>query len=216
MNEFHCNGCDKELPASMLPWPTKLPPMNRIGDLPSARCKPCTVKSREDEFSKLCPPLYFETEVSRLPVKQYEQVKSWKYSSTGLLLRGDTGTGKTRCAWKLIERLMVCDLWRVDCFDCIGFAHQLARKFRDEESVEDWVAELADRPIVFFDDLGKLKFTERAEVELFGLIERRCANKKPIIATTNDSGDSLAARMTDNRGPAMIRRLREFCQIIDF
>jgi DNA replication protein DnaC len=70
--------------------------------------------------------------------------------------------------------------------------------------------------LIYFDDLGKLKLTERAEAELFGLIERRCANGCPIIATTNDTGETLSSRMTDNRGEAMVRRLREFCETIRF
>lgn len=141
----------------------------------------------------------------------------WTYGSRGLILLGETGKGKTRVAWTLLRRLLVEDwpergfLW----FDCIGFGHQIARHYK-EENAEKWLEDVAVCDLLFFDDLGKLKLTERAEVELFGLIERRCAAELPIIVTTNDTGDSLAARMSDNRGPAMIRRLREFCDPIQF
>ena len=130
---------------------------------------------------------------------------------------GDTGKGKSRIAWRLLKRVLCEDklettfLW----FDCIGFGHEIARHYRLEDA-EAWLDKVATVPLLYFDDLGKLKLTERAETELFGLIERRCANQLPIIATTNDTGDSLAARMTEGRGPAMIRRLREFCDIITF
>lgn len=130
---------------------------------------------------------------------------------------GDTGSGKTRIAWTLLKRLIISakkDL-SFEWFDAIGFGHAISKHYRDEDA-EHWLEELGKKDLVFFDDLGKLKLTERAETELFGLIERRCAAELPIIATTNDTGDSLAARMTENRGPAMIRRLREFCQIIQF
>lgn len=100
-------------------------------------------------------------------------------------------------------------------FDCVGFSHSIALQYR-KESAEEWLEKVASVPILFFDDLGKLKLTERAETELFGVIDRRISNGLPLLATTNDSGDSLAARMTENRGPAMIRRLREFCDVIQF
>ena len=38
--------------------------------------------------------------------------------------------------------------------------------------------------------------------------------RQTIIATTNDTGDTLAARLTDNRAPALVRRLREFCEMV--
>lgn len=203
MESFWCHGCSEQKPNSEYAG--------------NHRCRPCLTKQRADQFNRACPALYRETEESRLPEDQYRAVKGWVLGPQGLLLRGETGTGKSRCAWKLVERLMVVDLKRVQCFDCVGFGHELTRRYRDDdECIEDWLSDLAKCPVLFFDDFGKLKLTERAETELFGLVERRCANKLPIIATTNDTGDSLAARMTDNRGRAMIRRLREFCQVIDF
>lgn len=117
----------------------------------------------------------------------------------------------------LLKRLLIEDGYarHFYWFDSISFGHEIAKHYRDEDA-EDWLDSVAKKPLLFFDDLGKLKMTERAEVELFGLIDRRCSNELPIIATTNDTGDTLASRMTDNRGPALIRRLREFCTPIQF
>jgi DNA replication protein DnaC len=172
---------------------------------------------REHKFATICPSLYQKTEANRLPATQLAKALEWQYGARGLILLGDTGKGKSRVAWTLLKRVLVEDkkeqgfMW----FDAISFGHQIAKHYRDEDA-EDWLDRVAQCPLVFFDDLGKLKLTERAEVELFGVIERRCAAELPIIVTTNDTGDSLAARMTDNRGPAMIRRLREFCEPIQF
>jgi DNA replication protein DnaC len=130
---------------------------------------------------------------------------------------GDTGKGKTRVSWTLLRRILVEDGRDIkfNWFDAVQFGHDLATHYK-QDNAEEWLQRMAKRPLLFFDDLGKLKMTERAEVELFGLIERRCANELPVIVTTNDTGDSLASRMTDNRGPALIRRLREFCEPIQF
>jgi len=184
---------------------------------PSQECQDCRAVRKEEQFDKICPVLYQRSDLSRLPASQLKEAMEWKYGDKGLILLGDTGTGKSRVAWTLLRRVLVADKKEVGFrwFDCIEFGHAIAKHYHEEDA-EEWLYNLAKVDLLFFDDLGKLKMTERAETELFGLVERRCANQLPIIATTNDTGDTLAARMTDNRGPALIRRLREFCQIIQF
>ena len=180
-------------------------------------CDNCSTTRRVSKFNQTCPLLYQESEAIRLPQAQLRQVMDWTFGTKGLLLIGATGKGKSRIAWKLLRRVLCEDkperafLW----FDCIGFGHEIARHYRLEDA-EQWLDRVAETPLLYLDDLGKLKLTERAETELFGLIERRCANQLPMIVTTNDTGDSLAARMTENRGPALVRRLREFCHVITF
>jgi DNA replication protein DnaC len=181
----------------------------------TADCDDCTKQKRVKKFESVCPKLYQNTDITRLPQTQFQQVMRWEYGPRGLALIGETGKGKSRIAWSLMRRVMTEDQpdRRLVWFDCVGFGHAIAQHYKDENA-EEWLEKISKVELLFFDDLGKLKLTERAETELFGLIERRCANQLPIIATTNDSGDSLAARMTENRGPAMIRRLREFCDVI--
>ncbi len=183
----------------------------------TGECQSCAEIRREKKFDELCPKLYQKNDLNRLPSQELKQAMDWKLGPKGLILIGDTGLGKSRVAWELLRRVLIKDRPEVTFkwFDAIAFGHAISEKYRSENA-EDWLERLSKVGLVFFDDLGKLKMTERAETELFGLIERRCANELPIIATTNDTGDSLAARMTDNRGPAMIRRLREFCGIIKF
>lgn len=166
-------------------------------------------------FHAICPPLYLETDPGRLNQDKYNAVMQWKYGPQGLLITGETGLGKTRMAWMLLNKILTVHkpkasfIW----FDCVSFGHEIARHYWQEDA-ESWLSDIARKDLIFLDDLGKLKLTERAEAELFGLIERRCAYKKPIIATTNDSGETLAARLTDNRAAALVRRLREFCEVI--
>lgn len=183
----------------------------------TSECSDCALLRRTESFKKICPSLYQKTEIERLPAVQLTKALEWKHGPRGLILLGDTGKGKSRVAWTLLKRVLTQDKPEIQFmwFDAIGFGHQIALHYRKEDA-EEWLTRVAEFPLVFFDDLGKLKLTERAEVELFGVIERRCAAELPIIVTTNDTGDSLAARMTDNRGPAMIRRLREFCDPIQF
>lgn len=205
---LRCPYCGKERTVTT----DKYPPGSYAGE-----CSDCERVRREKHFLSLCPKLYQESAPDRLPASQLKEAMEWQYGPRGLILSGETGVGKSRIAWLLLRRILVSDkrnpsfAW----FDAVGFGHAIGKHYRDEDA-EEWLEDTAKTELLFFDDLGKLKLTERAETELFGLIERRCGAELPIIATTNDTGDSLASRMTDNRGPALIRRLRQFCQIIQF
>ena len=168
---------------------------------------------RELTWLAMCPPIYRNTDVARLP-ESAKKVLGWKLNPKGLMIAGDTGKGKTRAAFLVMEKLHLegCSM---EIFHGNAFAHQCAINF-GEMNGEKWIAELARRKVVFFDDLGKFKMTERVEAELFGLIEMRIANLLPVIVTTNLSGEDLKSKMTSDRGEPLVRRLREFCEVVLF
>lgn len=205
-----CHKCSKE-------WPGKTSDPYSKNTTRTTECQTCANARREAKFAAVCPALYADTDAARLPQGQYSAAMRWERKHRGLILLGDTGRGKSRIAWLVVRKVMVDQGkdFSFKAFDCVSFGHEIARQYR-LETAEEWLEEVASCGLVFFDDLGKLKLTERAEAELFGVVERRCAAKLPVIVTTNDTGDTLAARMTDNRGPALIRRLREFCDPIQF
>ena len=64
------------------------------------------------------------------------------------------------------------------------------------------------------DDLGKGKMTDRAEAELYDLLEFRSSHKLPIIWTSNSDARGLLSMFSADRGDAIIRRLAEFSNII--
>jgi hypothetical protein len=169
-----------------------------------------------ERWLQLCPILYQRTDPARLPQTQLPEVLAWQYGPEGLLLVGPTGTYKTRTAYLLLKRLVLDEGRRVEAFDGLAFDHECVRRFRDEGDGEEWADGLAHVDVVFFDDIGKGCFTPRVEAEMFGLIERRAANGLPIIATTNMTGADLAAKVTEDRGAPLIRRLREFCKCVTF
>ncbi len=168
----------------------------------------------KERWQEICPPLYRQTDPARLPQDKLAEVLGWEYGPKGLFLIGPTGSGKTRAAYLLLRRLLEQDR-RIISFDCAAFGHEVATRFRNGTG-EDWAKNLAKVEIVFLDDMGKIPFTERAEAELFTLIERRPANLLPIIVTSNMTGRDMETKASNDRGAPMVRRLREFCHVIVF
>ncbi len=166
------------------------------------------------QWSFVCPPLYMDSDVKRLPEKPTQQVLAWKFNPKGLVLIGPTGTGKTRAAFLLLKRLYL-EGRSVEVFHGNRFGHECSRKFFDNQG-EEWIRDIFVQDVVFFDDLGKFKMTERVEAELFSLIELRVSHLRPIIVTTNFVGESLESKLTSDRGHPLVRRLREFCDSVAF
>jgi DNA replication protein DnaC len=65
-------------------------------------------------------------------------------------------------------------------------------------------------PVLFLDDLGKEKMTDRMASVLFALIDQRTQKKLPTIITTNLTGDTLLERFHDKEiGAAFVARLKD-------
>lgn len=165
-------------------------------------------------FAEVCPTIYAQTELDRLPQSQWETLSQWQPGGKGLLLLGESRTSKTRSAWMLIKRLSAAGM-KVTPFSPIGFSTELvdAQLKGDGKKFLDRVCEAE---LVFFDDLGKAKLTENVEASLFEVFEQRTAWARPTIVTTNDTGESLEARMSKNRGNPLVKRLKEFFQVVEF
>lgn len=179
-------------------------------------------REREREYRQawehLCPPEYRNTIYDELPnVTKFEEVQKWQYGPTGLLLMGPTRQGKTRSVWKLLERLYFKEKRKIKAFTPMDLKLGVANAWRDTETAEDFVDELRYVDVLFFDDLDTVKFTEAVEETIYDAFEFRPTHAKPVVATLNQSGRQLAARMnTNGRGAKIVERMREYCHVINF
>jgi DNA replication protein DnaC len=95
-------------------------------------------------------------------------------------------------------------------------ADQWHSRAEERNKAEYVIQECKSCSILLLDDLGKQKFTERAELELFDILEYRTSHKKPTIATSNADGKSFRQMLSEDRGEPILRRLQQFSTTIHY
>lgn len=177
---------------------------------------------RRDFWNEHCPEEFRtdeeggKTDIIRVKTEQplYQKAMAWEMGSKGLLLAGPSGTSKTRIAWRIIRR----EFDFGNSFMAMK-AHRFGLEAVDLQmsgGFKDWFDRLVKTKILFLDDFGKGRFTDAVESHWFALLDERTERGRPIIVTTNSTSDELKARMSEDRGEPLIRRLRDYCHVIDF
>lgn len=178
--------------------------------------------AREEAWAKFCPKEFRltteaggNTSLARLELEQpkTKDLLAWK-GPRGLILRGPSGKCKTRAMWRLVRRL-----WIEGSKTYVLTAGQFDRQCRDAGgnfTLTSWFNRLAEVYVFVLDDLGKGQWTPATEATWFDLVDERTRENRPIIVTTNDTGETLADRMSPERAEALIRRLRDYCDTIVF
>ena len=137
-----------------------------------------------------------------------------------MILFGGSGLGKTRTLFEVLSREASGggSIEPIRWIRGIDFQTEVIERTKPNGSggIVEWRESLVEAFLLAFDDLDKARFTPRVEVELFNLIDRRTNERRPIIITSNSSSDALLAKLSPDTGPAIVRRIREFCHPINF
>lgn len=170
---------------------------------------------REALLSKI-PTAFRTTERNKLPFPdKLDSAMRWEFGPKGLLLHGQTGCGKSRIIWKVAEREVLAgrSLCHVNSFELSRYPSLF---MAGDDAAGKFADKLVKADVLLLDDVFKAKPTERVEELLFGVIDERGSWERPCLITLNDTGESLGERLSIDRGPALIRRLREYCYTIQF
>ena len=173
-------------------------------------------REREQRWRELCPAAYHDTAMDKLPdPARVAEILAWNYGPTGLLLYGRTRRGKTRCAWLLVRKVFDShkSIRTLDSLAGFEYGALFATNARE---AGDWVYERCRCGLLFMDDVFKVKLTDSFESAVFAIVDYRLAHRLPIVATLNDTGETLSARMSKDRGEALVARLKEMCEVIKF
>lgn len=171
-------------------------------------------------WRKTCPPLYDQTDASRIPAAILNEVMPIDMGAgRGLFIYGKPGTFKTRATWVKLafefarKHRSVCYLASHD------FALSASASMGMHDDGGSWIERMIRGPdILFLDDAFKNRITEAQEFALFAIIEGRMNTCKATCITSNASLDEIPEVFTGNgaklRADALTRRIGESCDVL--
>jgi hypothetical protein len=167
--------------------------------------------ARKHPLETPVPPLFADTDPERLADPLGRYAKTWVPEGKGLIIHGATRKGKTRTAWFIANRLYQAKPLnhRFLFLSMFDLEVRLVAAW-GKESWDKEMLKMTNYPLLFLDDLGKEKMTDRMASVLFALIDQRTQKKLPTVITTNLTGDTLLERFHDKEiGAAFVARLKD-------
>jgi hypothetical protein len=230
----HCQRCSKAFWFNRgIQWPPHCPKC-------AARiraCKACGATFETDDATKECcsvvcswkhdaqqwwltlPMRYQETRLDRLPDPvASEKLLSWEgYDIPGVFAFGPSGSGKTRTAQLRLRRFIESGLDAM-YLRSAEFARELIERTKPggKGGADAWLTSLRRVDVLCLDEVEKLKFSERVQVEFFDLVEVRLSDDLTTLFVGNENPKELAERMGHEFSDAFFRRVCEFCTPMKF
>ncbi len=175
-------------------------------------------RTRAARWAQICPAVYaepFDPAKSRARAAGLAKVRAWRFGPRGLYVIGATGSGKSRSVGTQLTPAFMAGI-SVRYVDGVTFAIESgAHMGNPTEAIKsEWMRTLRTVDVLWIDDFAK-RWTEATEEAAFAVVEWRTARKLPIIITTNYSGDEMRSMaVQSNVMEPMIRRLKEFCDVV--
>jgi len=174
------------------------------------------IEHRRGLWRVICPEEYQTTQWERVAAKSpgfAQAVEQFKIGMLTPYFIGPAGTCKTRAAFEILRRQHFAG-GSVFAISSRRFAWSASRSFDDDLQVRGQARENIQKcrtvKLLLLDDLGKEKLTDTVEGELYDLLEQRTSTRRPTIWTANSDGQGLAAKLSEDRREAILRRLFEF------
>lgn len=192
-------------------------------------------------WEKICPSDYRATDLTRLRTlmlrkrlklqtavpKDISLDEIWRHEpayARGLGIIGASGQGKTRIMYELLRRWHFERGLKIVAINAVHFADDLAAMYEHGAGhAERWMERIERVPVLFIDDLGKERLTERVESTYYRIFETRYSQNRRVFFTANMNGSQLEkkwqqsaekAGFYSDRAEPIIRRLREMTDSI--
>ena len=179
-------------------------------------------RERAARYQTLCPDGYKDTVPSKIPNQEaMKKVLAWTPGPRGLLLKGNTGRGKTRSVWLMLKPIIENTATTVMAYNGVTWALAVSRAFRETDETEGFINRVAKVDILVLDDIFKASIMSDTQARaLYCVLEERMAWKRPTIMTTNSSGKDLLMKLPEiwrgEDGESLLRRIRESAEIVQF
>ena len=177
----------------------------------------------EEAWARICPTAYRsrleggQTDVARIEaLPWWPEISAHPIGPMGLILRGPTGAGKTRCMFRLLRAYHVQTPRPRIVAMTAGEFDRGARDAGGDFTLSKWFDRLAGADALFLDDVGKGKWTASTAGQFWELVDARTKDGKPLFITTNLSGRTLVDHLGlgPDIGEPLLRRLRESCKVV--
>ncbi|MDO4458680.1 MAG: ATP-binding protein [Clostridia bacterium] len=112
-----------------------------------------------------------------------EFARNFRNETTGLLLTGSTGLGKTHLSLAIAGEV-INQGYGVVYGSAYGFANTMEKE-RFSDGGEDIVTVLTDADLLIIDDLGAENITKYTLSTMYNIIDTRIMRKKPTVISTN-------------------------------
>ena len=175
-----------------------------------------------EAWAAICPEAYRTkmeggpTDVARLTREQpaHDEILRHPLGPQGLILKGSTGSGKTRCMFRLMRAYFTRNPRLSIVAMTAGEFDRQARDAAGNLTLSKWFDRLAGADVLFIDDLGKGKWTAATAGQFWEAVDARTKREKAIFLTTNCSGDTLVESigLAKDIAEPLLRRLRESCR----
>lgn len=184
-------------------------------------------RSRAAAWNEICPPAYQSTDWQRSHLSPVcrdlarRWAPDWGTERCGLGIYGSTGLGKTRAMFWILRRLHFAGV-SVMALDAVRFARSVgdwnASDSTDRREARRLIGRAQNVRVLLLDDLAKERSTPAVASALHDLLEIRTRHFRPILFTTERTGDELAGLLggqsaAGNFADGIIRRLRGACSI---
>ena len=150
------------------------------------------------------PRLYWTVDHKLMNNEIINSIINLMRSSKSLLLQGNVGSGKTYLLYYLIKRGVRAIFYKAYEIDNLSLKY-----LNENHSNEVLISELQSTRILFIDDLGVNRLTERFERDLYMILDYRLENLLPTLISTNLSDEDLIK----NYGERIFSRLKEYMRV---
>lgn len=157
--------------------------------------EPTQAERRRIRWKAICPPTFQTTELRLLPctAESIRLAQSFPIARKSVRFVGVTGTGKTRLAWVLLEKEYLRGA-RILALDAGEFGSAASGAYREGKE-EEFFWRLMRPQILFLDDIGKARITQRVAEALFTVFDRRLNRDRPILATMNYTLETFRSKL---------------------
>ena len=146
--------------------------------------------------------------ITNIAKKYVENYYEFERRGKGLLLYGGVGTGKSFMAACIVNALI--DEYKETCLFTNFSKLSNALLGRDYGEKQSFVDEINRNNVLVIDDFGSERETEFMNEVVYSIIDARHTTRKPLIVTTNLTGDELKHPNTINK-ERVFSRLFELC-----